>query len=97
MRHTSAVSRQVQIAGRQALAARYGALQLAVDDPALLGGVLGMAGGEGDVGLVRADAGTLTSSLWSFTRDGKERVGLLLMGEAGRGQYRATLGIQGLE
>lgn len=45
----------------------------------------------------RADAGTLTSSLWSFTQDGKERVGLLLIGEAGRGQYRATLGIQGLE
>lgn len=45
----------------------------------------------------RADAGTLTSSLWSFTQEGKERVGLLLIGEAGRGQYRATLGIQGLE
>ncbi|MDL2344556.1 hypothetical protein QOL99_10350 [Deinococcus sp. MIMF12] len=45
----------------------------------------------------RADVGTLTSSLWSFTQEGKERVGLLLIGEAGRGQYRATLGIQGLE
>ncbi|MBB5235927.1 hypothetical protein [Deinococcus budaensis] len=45
----------------------------------------------------RADAGKLTSSLWSFTQDGEERVGLLLIGEAAQGQYRATLGIQGLE
>ena len=45
----------------------------------------------------RADTGTLTSSLWTFKRDGKEQVGLLLLGDAGRGQYRATLGIQGLE
>ncbi|MPY67956.1 hypothetical protein F8S09_14945 [Deinococcus sp. SDU3-2] len=45
----------------------------------------------------RADAGTLTSSLWTLTQEGKERVGLLLIGESARGQYRATLGIQGLE
>lgn len=45
----------------------------------------------------RADAGTLTSSLWTFRQDGKELVGLLLIGESARGQYRATLGIQGLE
>ena len=45
----------------------------------------------------RADAGTLTSSLWTLTQDGKARVGLLLIGESAKGQYRATLGIQGLE
>lgn len=45
----------------------------------------------------RADVGTLTSSLWALKQDGKERVGLLLLGEVGKEQYRATLGIQGLE
>lgn len=44
----------------------------------------------------RADTDTLTSSIWTFKQDGKERVGLLLIGEAGKGQYRATLGTQGL-
>lgn len=45
----------------------------------------------------RADTGTLTTTLWTFPQDGQERVGLLILGEAARGQYRATLGTQGLE
>lgn len=45
----------------------------------------------------RADTGALTSTLWTFQQDGREKVGLLLLSEVGKGQYRATLGIQGLE
>lgn len=45
----------------------------------------------------RADTGTLTTSIWTFQHEGKERVGLLLLSETGKGQYRATLGTQGLE
>ena len=45
----------------------------------------------------RADTGTLTTSIWTFKQNGKERVGLLLIGEVGKGQYRAVIGVQGLE
>lgn len=45
----------------------------------------------------RSDAGSMSSSLWSFTRNDKEQVGLLLIAEANKGVYRATLAIQGLD
>lgn len=45
----------------------------------------------------RAETGQLISALWTFTDDGETRVGLFLLNEVGKGQYRATLATQGLE
>lgn len=41
----------------------------------------------------RADVGQVTSTVWSFTQGGQERVGLLIL--AGTSPYRATLMTQG--
>lgn len=46
--------------------------------------------------LNRAETVKLTTSLWVFQEEGRERVGLLVLGETGTRSYRATLGVQGL-
>ncbi|WP_216322607.1 hypothetical protein [Deinococcus aestuarii] len=45
----------------------------------------------------RADTGALTTTLWTLREDGRERLGLLILNETARGQYRGIIGIQGLE
>ena len=45
----------------------------------------------------RSDAGTMSSSLWSFTKGGKEQIGILILGKNQNGVYQATLGTQGSE
>lgn len=45
----------------------------------------------------RAETGKLLSTLWTFTDDGAQRVGIFLLNEVAKGQYRATLATQGLE
>ncbi|WP_339097756.1 hypothetical protein ACINK0_14950 [Deinococcus sp. VB343] len=45
----------------------------------------------------RSDAGTMSSSLWSFTKGGKEQIGILILAQNQKGIYQATLGTQGSE